>query len=64
MIYSIQEPNRNKIKDLLNKTHAKGIPYWTSVDMLDAYEELNKLYLHWFREEIEYDKNDRVQQRQ
>lgn len=64
MIRSIPEPNQNKIKDLLSKTHAKGIPYWTSVDLLDVYEELNKLYLHWFREEIEHDKNDRVHQRQ
>jgi hypothetical protein len=44
-----------KVEGLLVSTHEEGIPNWTSQQQLDAYSELKRLYVLWYRKEIHND---------
>ncbi|MCP4103903.1 MAG: hypothetical protein GY750_21160 [Lentisphaerae bacterium] len=50
-IFNMKEPDKEKTKQLLGK-HSKGVPNWTTKEKQDVYEQLKRLYGHWYRREI------------
>ena len=43
--------NKKDVAILLNNTHVKGVPNWTTLEQQQAYKHLKELACLWFRSE-------------
>ena len=45
-------PEEKKVRELLKSLHCEDVPNWTTKQQQEAYDQLRRLYFHWFRKEI------------
>ncbi len=55
----MKEPNKEKVKKLLDKGAHKDVPFWSTSDLMEAYEQLERLYVAWWRNENEGQPNNK-----
>ena len=62
-----EAPDKDRIVELLSKTHVPGITNWTTAEQQEAYLALRALSFLWFRTEdtltpmeIEYDSSRKI----